>query len=62
MEVVLQMKNLKFKQILMMLALVIIVQNGAVIVSSTVGDNGSYSDAGGAAPCSDLPDITENYN
>jgi hypothetical protein len=62
MEVVLQMKNFKFKKILMMLALVIIVQNGAVIVSSTVGDNGSYSDEGGAAPCSDLPPIDDSYD
>ena len=56
------MKNFNCKKILMMLALVIIVQNGAVIVSSTVGDNGSYSDEGGAAPCSDLPDIWESYD
>ncbi|MDE6921308.1 MAG: hypothetical protein K2P40_13840 [Lachnospiraceae bacterium] len=56
------MKNFKFKQILMMLALVIIVQNGAVIVSNTVGDNGSYSDEGGTAPCSDLPPIDDSYD
>lgn len=56
------MKNFKFKQILMMLALVIIVQNGAVIVSNTVGDNGSYSDEGGTAPCSDLPPLDDNID
>ena len=55
------MKNFKFKKILMMLALVIIVQNGAVIVSSTVGNNGSYSDEG-AAPCSDLPPLDDNID
>ena len=46
----------------MMLALVIIVQNGAVIVSNTVGDNGSYSDEGGTAPCSDLPPLDDNID
>ncbi|MDE5823867.1 MAG: hypothetical protein K2H91_04180 [Lachnospiraceae bacterium] len=56
------MKHFIFKEILMMLALVIIVQNGAIIVANTDGNTGSYSDEGGAAPCSDLPDITENYN
>ncbi len=56
------MKNFKFKQILMMLALVIIVQNGVVIVSNTGENNGSYSEEGGTAPCSDLPDITESYD
>lgn len=56
------MKNSNFKKILMMLALVIIVQNGAIIVSNTDGNTGSYSEDGGVAPCSDVPDITENYN
>lgn len=51
-----------FKKILMMLALIIIVQNGAIIVSNTEGDTGSYSEDGGVAPCSDLPDLDENYN
>ncbi|MDE6055780.1 MAG: hypothetical protein K2G55_18950 [Lachnospiraceae bacterium] len=56
------MKHFIFKKILMMLALVIIVQNGAIIVANTDGNTGSYSNEGVAAPCSDLPDITENYN
>lgn len=56
------MKHFNFTKILMMLALVIIVQNGTMIVTDTDGNAGSYSDEGGAAPCSDLPDITENYN
>ncbi|MDE5697465.1 MAG: hypothetical protein K2I96_08670 [Lachnospiraceae bacterium] len=56
------MKNFKFKKILMMLALVIIVQNGTIIVSNTDGNTGSYTDEGGAAPCSDVPDFDENYD
>lgn len=56
------MKNSNLKKILMMLALVIIVQNGAIIVSNTDGNTGSYSEDGGVAPCSDQPDIDENYD
>ncbi len=56
------MKNSTFKKILMMLALVVIVQNGALIAVNTDGNTGSYSEEGGAAPCSDLPDIDENYD
>lgn len=62
MEVFLQMKNLNFKKILMTLALIIIVQNGAIIVSNTDGNTGSYSDDGGIAPCSDQPLLDENYD
>lgn len=56
------MKNFNFKKILMMLALVIIVQNSTIIVSNTDGNTGSYTDEGGATPCSDQPDINESYN
>lgn len=56
------MKNLNFKKILMTLALIIIVQNGAIIVSNTDGNTGSYSDDGGIAPCSDQPLLDENYD
>lgn len=56
------MKNSCFKKMLMMLALVIIVQNGAIIVSNTGEDTGAYSEDGGAAPCSDIPDLEENYD
>lgn len=62
MEVLLQMKHFIFKEILMMLALVIIVQNGAIIVANTDGNTGSYSDEGGAAPCSDIPDLDDSYD
>lgn len=56
------MKHFNFKKILMMLALVIIVQNGTIIVANTNGNTDSYSEDGDAAPCSDLPDIDESYN
>ncbi len=52
------MKHFNLKKIAMMLALVLIIQNGAVIVSGT----GSGSQDGGVAPCSDQPSITESYN
>lgn len=56
------MKHFNFKNILMMLALVIIVQNGTIIVTNTVGNTGSYSEDGGVAPCSDIPDLDEDYD
>lgn len=56
------MKKFNCKKILMTLALVIIIQNGAIIVTNTDGNTGSYSEDGGIAPCSDLPDIDESYN
>lgn len=56
------MKHFNFKKILMMLALVIVVENGTVIIPDTDGDTGSYSEDGGAAPCSDVPDFDENYD
>ena len=62
MEVVLKMKHFNFTKILMMLALVIIVQNGTMIVTATDGNAGSYSDEGGAAPCSDIPDLDDSYD
>lgn len=51
----LQMKHFNLKKLLMMLAIVIIVQNGTVIVYNTAEDAGSYSEDGGTAPCSDQP-------
>lgn len=56
------MKHFNFKKILMMLALVIIVQNGTIIVSNTDGDTGSYSNEGDVAPCSDRPEIDDSYD
>lgn len=56
------MKNLNFRKILMTLALIIIVQNGAIIVSNTDGNTGSYSEDGGIAPCSDMPSLDDDYD
>lgn len=56
------MKNFNCKKILMTLALVIIIQNGAIIVTNTDGNAGSYSEDGGIAPCSDRPDFDESYD
>lgn len=49
------MKNFNLKKLLMALAIVIIVQNGAVVAYNTAEGNGAYSEEDGAAPCSDLP-------
>ncbi len=56
------MKNLNLKKLLLMLAVVIIVQNGVIIASNVNGNTGSSSDEYGIAPCSDLPVIDESYN
>ena len=55
------MKHFNFKKILT-LALVIIVQNGTIIITDIDGNAGSYSDEGGAAPCSDRPDLDDSYD
>lgn len=49
------MKHFNLKKLMMMLALVIIVQNGAVIANNTAEGTGSYTEEEGVAPCSDLP-------
>lgn len=56
------MKHFNFKKVLMMLALVVIVENGAVVASNVGGNTDSYTEDGGAAPCSDRPDISETYD
>lgn len=57
-----QMKHFNIKKILMMLAVVVVVENGAIVASNMGGNSGSYTEDGGAAPCSDLPVIDESYN
>lgn len=52
---ILQMKHFNFRKLLAALAIIIIVQNGTVIVYNTAEDNGSYSEEDGIAPCSDRP-------
>lgn len=49
------MKHFNFRKLLAALAIIIIVQNGTVIVYNTAEDNGSYSEEDGIAPCSDRP-------
>ena len=56
------MKHFNFKKMLMMLALVVVVENGAVIASNVDGNTDAYTEDGGVAPCSDRPDISESYN
>lgn len=46
------MKHFNFRRLLAMLALVIIVQNGTVMIYNTAEDAGSYSQDQGIAPCS----------
>lgn len=49
------MKHFNIRKMLLTLALVIIVQNGTVIVYNTAEDTGAYSEEDGIAPCSDRP-------
>ncbi len=56
------MKNLNLKKLLLMLAVVIIVQNGVIIASNVNGNTGSSSDEYGIAPCSDIPDLDDTYD
>lgn len=49
------MKHFNFRRLLAALAVIIIVQNGTVIVYNTAEGSGSYSEEAGIAPCSDLP-------
>lgn len=56
------MKHFNFKKVLLLLALVALVENGAVITSNAAENGNSYSEDGGIAPCSDHPDISENYD
>lgn len=55
------MKHFNLRKIAMMLALVIIIQNGVIIIQDTTDDTGSYSEDGEAAPLSDLPYIDDDY-
>lgn len=53
------MKHFNFRKLLAMLAVVIIVQNGTVMIYSTAEDTGSYSQDEGIAPCSDQPHLDD---
>lgn len=57
------MKYFNFKKLFTLLALVTVVQNSAMVVSTIEEDTEYYSEEEeGIAPCSDRPDITESYN
>lgn len=56
------MKHFNFKKILLLLALVALVENGAVITSNAAENGNSYSEDGGIAPCSDVPIFDEGYD
>lgn len=49
------MKHFNFRKLMMLFALLIIVQNGVIIVQNTDGDTGAYSEEGQASPLSDHP-------
>lgn len=56
------MKHFNIQKIFVMLAVVVVVVNGTVIASNMNGNTGSYTEDGGAAPCSDLPSWDEDYD
>lgn len=56
------MKHFNFKKFLSMLAIIIIIQNGAITVYNTAKDTGAYTEDGGAAPCSDRPVPDDNHS
>lgn len=56
------MKHFNFRKLLSMLAIIIIIQNGAVVVYNTADDTGSYTEEDGIAPCSDQPLLDDNHS
>lgn len=61
MEDYLQMKHFNLRKLISMLAIIIIIQNGAIIVYNTADGTGSYTEDNGVAPCSDLPVPNDNH-
>ncbi|MDE7322647.1 MAG: hypothetical protein K2N73_07900 [Lachnospiraceae bacterium] len=55
------MKNSKLRKLLVLFALVIIIQNGIIIVQNT-GNGTETGSENGVAPCSDFPGHDESYN
>ncbi len=55
------MKNSKLRRFLVLFALVIIIQNGTIIVQNT-GNGTETGTEEGVAPCSDFPGHDESYN
>lgn len=54
------MKIFKLRKIMMLFALIIVIQNGAIIMQSAGND--SYSEEELIAPCSDFPCQDGHYN
>lgn len=56
-----QMKNIKFKKLLVLFAIIIFIQNGAIIVENTGNgiETGSEDDV---APCSDFPGYEDSFD
>ncbi len=57
-----QMKKFNFRKLLSMLAIIIVIQNGSVIVYNTAADTGSCTEESGIAPCSDQPVTNDNHS
>ena len=55
------MKNSKLRKLLVLFALIIFIQNGAVIIQNT-GNGAESGSEEGVAPCSDFPGHDESYN
>ncbi|GFI23303.1 hypothetical protein IMSAGC011_02091 [Lachnospiraceae bacterium] len=53
------MKHFNLGKLLLTLALVILIQNGTVIIYNTTGD---YSEEGGISTFSDKPYLEDNYS
>ena len=56
-----QMKNFKFKKLLVLFAIIIFIQNGAIIVENT-GNGAETGAEDGVAPCSDFPGQDARYS
>lgn len=55
------MKNSKLRRFLVLFALVIIIQNGTIIVQNT-GNNAETVTEEGVAPCSDFPGYEDSFD
>ncbi len=55
------MKNFKFKKLLVLFAIIIFIQNGAIIVENT-GNGAETGAEDGVAPCSDFPGQDARYS
>lgn len=56
------MKKFNFRKLLSVLAIIIVIQNGSVIVYNTAADTDSCTEESGIAPCSDQPVTNDNHS